>query len=137
MGNDTAGDLPIDPASVIIVKQPSVGGTVTVDAAGVATYVPPNPLNLSKQQRRFKSETFTYIVKDENSIASNEAAVTVKMTSPRGYNGQLKKQLIPQLKAQLIEQGLTGRALKRALKVELKKALQNACSTDVTLHPVQ
>jgi hypothetical protein len=73
LGNDTAGDAAINPASVIIVADPQ-HGSVTVDPeTGAVTYTP--------DENYFGDDSFTYQVLDSSGVASNVAAVNVTVNS--------------------------------------------------------
>ncbi|MEI6729209.1 MAG: Ig-like domain-containing protein [bacterium] len=80
--NDTATSAALDPASVVIVTQPTKG-TVTINTTpgspdlGKATYTP-NPAQYSTSS----SDTFTYTIKDTENHTSNIAVATVNVTLP-------------------------------------------------------
>jgi len=71
VANDSDPDGMIDPATVVIVQQPTRGGTVLNNNNGTVTYIP---------RKNFKStDTFTYTVNDNEGAASNEATVRVNV----------------------------------------------------------
>jgi len=69
LANDTPGDLPLDPAAVVITGDPQHGATVLDPATGVVTYTP--------EAGYFGPDSFTYVVADINGLASNEAVVEI------------------------------------------------------------
>ncbi len=69
LSNDSDPDGSLNPGSVKIVKSPTQGGSVTVNASGTVSYTP---------RRSFRgTETFSYTVKDNLGTTSNTATVTV------------------------------------------------------------
>lgn len=81
VGDDTPGTAAIDLSSVVIVSGPSLGGTVSVSALGVADYQ--GPLNIKG------TETFTYTVDDINGVTSNVATVSVNIVGQRKYKREV------------------------------------------------
>ncbi|MCH8992418.1 MAG: tandem-95 repeat protein, partial [Acidobacteria bacterium] len=71
LANDDPGDAPIDPTSVVLVGPQPLSGTVTFDAAGVATYTPTD-LNF------FGTVSFRYNVSNTFG-SSNNATVTIEV----------------------------------------------------------
>jgi len=72
VANDTDPDGTINPASVIIVTGPTLGTLSAPSATGTVTYTPVTA----------GTDTFTYNVKDNTGAVSNNATVTVSVTSP-------------------------------------------------------
>lgn len=70
LDNDTDDDGTLDPSTVTITRNPSAGGTVTVQADGSIRYVPPNDSFTGE-------DTFRYTVADDDGAVSNEATVSV------------------------------------------------------------
>lgn len=75
LANDSDSDGVLNPATVVVVDQPT-SGTVSIDPlTGVATYTHDGGASLS--------DTFTYQVSDEVNNASNTATVTVTVQPPQ------------------------------------------------------
>ena len=72
VGNDTDADGTINPATVVIVNNP-VNGTAVHNGDGTVTYSPYTGYT--------GIDTFTYTVEDDLGATSNEATVTVNITS--------------------------------------------------------
>ncbi|MGI9543735.1 MAG: tandem-95 repeat protein, partial [Cyclobacteriaceae bacterium] len=72
IGNDFDVDGTVNPASITIVTQPTFGNVVpSID--GTVTYTPNNGFS--------GTDTFTYTVRDNNNVLSNQATVTVTTTN--------------------------------------------------------
>ncbi len=72
VSNDTDLEGTIDATSATVVAQPS-NGSVTIDTSGQATYTPDANYN--------GSDSFTYVVEDDQGATSNAATVTVTINS--------------------------------------------------------
>ena len=71
--NDTDSDGNLNPASVMIVTEPSQG-TATVSGSGVVTYVSTGSSSTT--------DTIDYTVADSEGLVSNEATVSIMVTEP-------------------------------------------------------
>lgn len=69
LANDMPGTAPIDPATVVIVTQPTRGSVSVNATTGVVTYTPTGNAP--------GSDSFQYRVSDQQGIASNTASVNV------------------------------------------------------------
>jgi len=74
LANDTPGDLPLDPAAVVITGEPQHGATVLDPATGVVTT---GVVTYTPEAGYFGPDSFTYVVADINGLASNEAVVEI------------------------------------------------------------
>jgi CSLREA domain-containing protein len=70
--NDTDVDGNLNPASITVISGP-VNGTVTSNGDGTFTYTP-NP-------NFYGSDSFTYTIADDGGLTSDEATVTINVTS--------------------------------------------------------
>lgn len=71
LDNDSDVDNAIDPATLMVLVQPS-NGVLTVNSNGVATYTPGAEF--------LGSDSFTYQVRDTEGLLSNTATVTIQVT---------------------------------------------------------
>ncbi|MEM6904108.1 MAG: Ig-like domain-containing protein, partial [Pseudomonadota bacterium] len=74
LANDSGVGSPLDPSSVIIIDQPSLG-TVTLNAAD-------GSLRYTAAATSSGTDIFTYVVKDDKGVSSEATSVTVTVTMP-------------------------------------------------------
>lgn len=71
LANDTDPDGSVNPATVVVVNKPNMGGTAAVNTDGTVSYTP---------RRGFRgTETFRYTVRDNLGARSNVARVTISV----------------------------------------------------------
>jgi hypothetical protein len=74
LGNDAAGDEPIDPASVVVTSPPTAGTIDDIDpGSGAITYT---------HGGLASADSFAYTVDDVLGTTSNAATVTIQVADP-------------------------------------------------------